>query len=87
LLFCRHNNAWGIRVNCGNGVCAFKLFYSGFKSVFKNFCFKQFFYKVGKVSVGKSCIRIKKLEDINLPILKQVLKQAEKSPGLVDLKK
>jgi hypothetical protein len=37
--------------------------------------------------VGKSCIRIKKLEDINLPILKQVLKQAEKSPGLVDFKK
>lgn len=42
---------------------------------------------LGKVSVGKSCIRIKKLEDINLPILKQVLKQAEKSPGLVDVKK
>ena len=37
---------------------------------------------LGKVSVGKSCIRFKKLEDINLVELKNVLKLAAKSPGL-----
>src|SRR3989344_116341 len=30
--------------------------------------------KLGKVSVGKSCIRFKKLEDLNLPALKKVIK-------------
>ena len=39
--------------------------------------------KLGKVSVGKSCIRFKKLEDLNLPELKKVLKKAAVSPGLV----
>jgi uncharacterized protein YdhG (YjbR/CyaY superfamily) len=39
--------------------------------------------KLGKVSVGKSCIRFKKLEDLNLDELKKVIKKAEKSPGLV----
>lgn len=39
--------------------------------------------KLGKVSVGKSCIRFKKLEDVNLDELKKVLKMGEKSPGLV----
>lgn len=38
--------------------------------------------ELGKVSVGKSCIRIKKLEDVNLEMLKKVLTVAEKSPGL-----
>ncbi len=38
--------------------------------------------KLGKVSVGKSCIRIKKIEDLNLPELKKVLLLAQKSPGL-----
>lgn len=38
--------------------------------------------QLGKVSVGKSCIRIKKLEDVNLGILKTVIKAAELSPGL-----
>lgn len=38
---------------------------------------------LGKVSVGKSCIRFKKIEDINLDVLKQVIKEAAKSPGLV----
>jgi len=42
--------------------------------------------KLGKVSVGKSCIRFKKLEDLNLEVLKQVLQQAEKSPGLIEAK-
>lgn len=39
--------------------------------------------ELGKVSVGKSCIRFKKLEDLNLETLKRVIKIAEKSPGLV----
>lgn len=39
--------------------------------------------KLGKVSVGKSCIRFKKLEDVNLDELAKVLKFAAKNPGLV----
>ncbi len=39
--------------------------------------------RLGKVSVGKSCIRFKKLEDVNLDVLKQVILEAEKYPGLV----
>jgi hypothetical protein len=39
--------------------------------------------QLGKVSVGKSCIRFKKKEDIHLDALKNVLKLAEKNPGLV----
>jgi uncharacterized protein YdhG (YjbR/CyaY superfamily) len=38
--------------------------------------------ELGKVSVGKSCIRFKKLEDVNLDVLKKVIKIAEKRPGL-----
>lgn len=37
--------------------------------------------KLGKVSVGKSCIRFKKIDDINLEVLKKVLIEAAKSPG------
>jgi hypothetical protein len=37
---------------------------------------------LGKVSVGKSCIRFKKIEDLNLETLKKVLKAAEQNPGL-----
>lgn len=38
--------------------------------------------KLGKVSVGKSCIRFKKKEDINLDILKEVLVKTSQNPGL-----
>lgn len=38
---------------------------------------------LGKVSVGKSCIRFKKLSDVHLPALKKILKLAAKNPGLV----
>lgn len=38
---------------------------------------------LGKVSVGKSCIRIKKIADVNLDTLKKVLQIAEQHPGLV----
>lgn len=37
--------------------------------------------ELGKVSVGKSCIRFKKLEDVDLKTLKKVLIQAAKSDG------
>jgi len=40
--------------------------------------------ELGKVSVGRSCIRFKKLEDINLAALKKVLQFAAKSPGLIN---
>lgn len=38
--------------------------------------------KLGKVGVGKSCIRFKNVKDLNLEELKKVIKLAEKSPGL-----
>lgn len=39
--------------------------------------------ELGKVSVGKSCIRFKKVEDVNLKTLEKIIKFAEKHPGLV----
>lgn len=39
--------------------------------------------ELGKVSVGKSCIRFKQITDLNLEALEKVIKIAEKSPGLV----
>lgn len=38
---------------------------------------------LGKVSVGKSCIRFKKLEKVNLSELEKILQKAAKTPGLV----
>jgi len=38
--------------------------------------------ELGKVSVGRSCIRFKKLKDLNLPVLKKVIQAAAKNPGL-----
>jgi hypothetical protein len=37
---------------------------------------------LGNVRVGKSCISIKKVEDVNLPVLKKVINFAAKKPGL-----
>ena len=39
--------------------------------------------ELGKVSVGRSCIRFKKIEDLNLKALGKVIKLAAKNPGLV----
>lgn len=39
--------------------------------------------QLGKVSVGRSCIRFKKLDDLNLKTLAKIIKLAAKSPGLV----
>ncbi len=47
---------------------------------------EKFQDELGKVSVGRSCIRLKKLEDLNLNTLEKVLKLSEKSPGLVGAK-
>jgi len=41
--------------------------------------------ELGKVSVGKSCIRFKKVADLNLPALKKVLLLAQKKPGLAGI--
>lgn len=37
---------------------------------------------LGKVSVGKSCIRFKRLEDLNIDVVKKLLVEAAKHPGL-----
>jgi hypothetical protein len=37
--------------------------------------------QLGKVSVGKSCIRFKSLEDLNLDVVKKLLVEAAKNPG------
>lgn len=42
--------------------------------------------ELGKVSVGKSCIRLKNIEDIDLDALRKVLKIAAKNPGLQMMK-
>jgi hypothetical protein len=39
--------------------------------------------ELGKVSVGRSCIRFKKIEDVNFDTLKIVLKICEESPGVL----
>jgi hypothetical protein len=44
---------------------------------------EKFKKELGKVSVGRSCIRFKKLDDLNLPVLKKVLQMAQRNPGLV----
>lgn len=38
---------------------------------------------LGKVSVGRSCIRFKKIEDVDLKTLEKIIQLAAKSPGLV----
>lgn len=39
--------------------------------------------RLGKVSVGRSCIRFKKLEDLNLDEIEKVIKKAASNPGIV----
>ncbi len=41
--------------------------------------------ELGNVKVGKSCISIKKLEDVHLPSLKKVLILAAKHPGFTGI--
>ena len=44
---------------------------------------KELYKKGVKPNVGKTCIRFNQLDDLNLDVLKKVIKQAEKQPGLV----
>lgn len=48
----------------------------------KTYIAEKYAKELGKVSVGKSCIRFKKLEDLNLPVLKKVITYAAIHPGL-----
>lgn len=47
----------------------------------KKYLAETYAKELGKVNVGKSCIRFKKLEDVNLPVLKKVIQLAAKHPG------
>ncbi len=38
--------------------------------------------KLGKHKIGKSCLYLKKLEDVDLPTLKKLVKKAHKSPAI-----
>lgn len=49
----------------------------------KTYIAEKYKHDLGKVSVGKSCIRFKKLEDLNLKTFEKVIKLAAKNPGLM----
>jgi len=38
--------------------------------------------KLGKHKIGKSCLYLKKLDDIHIPTLKKLIKKAYKSPAI-----
>lgn len=40
--------------------------------------------KLPKASIGKSCIRFKKVEDVDLEVIAEILKKAEKKPGFTN---
>ena len=42
---------------------------------------------LGKVDVGKSCIRLRRVADVHLPALAKLLREAAASPGLASQKK
>jgi len=47
----------------------------------KQYIAEKYKKELGKVSVGKSCIRFKKLGDLNLQVLKRVLREAQRHGG------
>lgn len=49
----------------------------------KEYVAEKYKKELGKVSVGRSCIRFKNLDDINLRVLEKIILFAEKHPGLV----
>lgn len=51
----------------------------------KEYIAEKYKKELGKVAVGKSCINIKKLEDLDMAGFKKILKMAEKKPGLTAL--
>jgi hypothetical protein len=44
---------------------------------------EKYKHDLGKVNVGRSCIRIKRVEDLNLKILEKIIKFAQTKPGLI----
>jgi hypothetical protein len=48
----------------------------------KRYIAEKYKKELGKVSVGKSCIRFKKLADADLKVLKKVLQEARRSGGM-----
>lgn len=53
----------------------------------KQYVSEKYEKELGKVSVGRSCIRLKKTEDVNLDTLQTVLQTAKKNPGLISAAK
>jgi hypothetical protein len=51
-----------------------------------NYIAEAFKDKLPKASIGKSCIRFKKLEDIDLSTLVEIIKKAEKTGGAGQVK-
>lgn len=49
----------------------------------KRYLAEKYKKELGNVSVGKSCIRIKKMEDLNVRTVAKILREAAKKPGLV----
>jgi hypothetical protein len=48
----------------------------------KEYVAERYADKLGKVSVGKSCIRFKKLDDVNKDVLKKVVQEGVKMGGM-----
>ena len=48
----------------------------------KQYIAEKYREELGKVSVGKSCIRFRKLADVDLKTLKRVVREARRSGGM-----
>jgi hypothetical protein len=49
----------------------------------KEYVAEKYKKELGALNVGKSCISVSNIEDLNLKVLEKVIKFAEKKPGLV----
>lgn len=47
----------------------------------KNYIAEKYKKELPKANIGKSCIRFKKLEDVDLKVITRILKEAEKAGG------
>lgn len=54
----------------------------------KKYVAEKYKKQLPKADIGRSCIRFKKIEDIDLPLIKKILKEAETmmKPQMVDTK-
>jgi hypothetical protein len=48
----------------------------------KGYVAEQYRRRLPKVSIGKSCIRFKRLEDVDLSILRQIIRHAVRVGGM-----